>query len=456
MSNNRKLGQLERMMEILNIRASTWNIVTSSRIVGNLQPEILQRSLDIVQYRHPRLKSRIIHLQNGWYFQTEGTEKITLRIVDKLDIEQWEEVVVAEMNQKIDSGKILWRSVLVQSRIDPNLNYLVTTLHHAIADGLSSIKLHGEILTYYHQISSNSLIEPIIELAALPPVEEILPTWTKGWRGKINSAILFLKMALQKFWYRPRTLKHEKYVSIPQRYSDIICRQVDPETTQKFIQHCQQNKTTVHSVLCAIIMEAIAKKLTKKNTKNIRISYLLHIDLRRRLQPAISQENMTILSTTMMVCTAIQIGSQSIWKLAGEVKQNLETCIHGGNIFNMIKIAQPLVDFCFIFPRQVAATFFISNIGKVNIPKIYGELELVEISFASSHALYAGVLAVNVVTFQEKMMLNFVFSQPATSRETAEFLANEVIYSIHEISREQGIGNREISKIKVGNYRFIN
>jgi NRPS condensation-like uncharacterized protein len=190
-------------------------------------------------------------------------------------------------------------------------------------------------------------------------------------------------------------------------------------------------------------MEAIAKKVTKKNTKNTKISYLLYIDLRRRLQPVISQENMTVLSTTMMGYTAIKIGSQSIWKLAGEVKQNLEIFIQGGNIFNMIKIAQPLVDFCFIFPRQVAATFSISNIGKVNIPKIYGELELAEISFAGSHALYAGVLAVNVVTFREKMMLNFVFSQPATSRETAEFLANEVIYSIHEINRGQRIGNRE-------------
>jgi len=436
MSDNRKLGQLEQMMEILNTRAKTWNVVTISRVLGNIQPEILSKSLELVQYRHPRLKSRIIHLQDGWYFQTEGTQKITLRVVKKLHFEQWESFALEEMNQIIASDKCLWRVVLVQSQDDPLVHYLITTLHHAIADALSSVQLHVQILTYYHKIISGSIIEPIVELTALPPIEEILPTSTRSWRGKINSAVLLLKIAFQKYWYRPRTLKNEKYVSIPQRYSDFICRQIDPETTQKFIQHCHQEKTTVNSALSAILIQAIAKKIARKKDKTIRISYLSYIDLRRRLQPVIGQENMGVVSTTMMGFTNIKTSGQSIWRLAREVQRDLEKITQSGDIFNMINIAKTLVDFCFLFPREIAATFAISNIGKVNIPKTYGELELSEISFAGAKALYAGVLGVNVATFQGKMLLNFVFSQPSLSREKTEDLINDVIYSIYQVTDE--------------------
>ena len=100
----------------------------------------------------------------------------------------------------------------------------------------------------------------------------------------------------------------------------------------------------------------------------------------------------------------------------------------------MIFLAKQLINFSLLFPNQVSATVSVSNVGKVNIPHTYGELELEEISFVGSHALYAGIFIVHAATFQEKMTLNFVFSQPSLNRHTMEKLVDNCISYIMKIS----------------------
>ena len=100
----------------------------------------------------------------------------------------------------------------------------------------------------------------------------------------------------------------------------------------------------------------------------------------------------------------------------------------------MILIAKQLINFSLLFPNQVSATVSISNVGKINIPHSYGQLELEEISFVGSHALYAGMFIVHAATFQEKMTLNFVFSQPSLHRETMEKIVDNCINYIMKFS----------------------
>ncbi|MGM3309235.1 phthiocerol/phthiodiolone dimycocerosyl transferase family protein [Anabaena sp. WFMT] len=432
MPDNRKLGSLEEIMEILNKRAKTWNLVTISRIKGNFQEAFLRKSLDILQYRHPRLNSRIIDFENCLYFQTAGTEKIALRVINPLDETQWQEVVNEEMNQEIDSSKCLMRVVLAPILGDQKISYLITTLHHAIADGLSSIQLHSQILNYYQRLASGDTIQPIISLESLPPIESIITKYAQDYRGYISSNLLSLKIGIQKLFYRPKTLGFEKYVSIPERISQIIHRQIEPELTQKFIDKCRRENVTVYSALCAILMFTVARKIIKPNQKSMNVNCLSYLDLRRRLQPQISESDLGIMATSMMQFYTIKAHT-SFWELARLVKHNLETSIKRGDIFSMPLIAKQLINFCFFFPKQVAATVSVSNIGKINIPNIYGELELEDISFAGSHALYGGMFVIHAASFQGKMLLNFVFSQPSISKQLMDYLIENIISCIYEI-----------------------
>ncbi|ALB39675.1 MULTISPECIES: phthiocerol/phthiodiolone dimycocerosyl transferase family protein [Nostocales] len=433
MAINRKLGQLEETMEILNQRAKTWNVVTISRIRGNIQETVLRQSLNIIQYRHPALNSHIINSRNSYYYQSKGTGKLPLQVVNIRESQEWEAIVNAEMNQVIDSSKYLLRVVLVKILNQQNINYLITTTHHAITDGLSSVQLHSEILTYCQKITEGKSLPIVTTLERLPPIEKLLPTWTNSFKSKLGRVALLLNIALQKYWNQPKALRVEKYVPISQRRCEIIHRQLSEESTRQFIQQCRQENTTVQSALCAALMLTVSKQLAKNHEDNIPVSCLSYLDLRRRLQPEISTENMTVLAASLMKFYRIT-NNTSFWELARKVKHNLNEKIHQGEIFQMIYLAKYLINFSLLFPNQVSPTVSVSNLGKVNIPHNYGELELEEISFVGSHALYAGMFIVHAATFQEKMTLNFVFSQPSLNQQTMERLVDHCIDSIMKVS----------------------
>ncbi|MBO1071878.1 MAG: alcohol acetyltransferase [Dolichospermum sp. DEX189] len=433
MAINRKLGQLEETMEILNQRAKTWNVVTISRIRGNIQETVLRQSLNIIQYRHPALNSHIINSRNSYYYQSKGTGKLPLQVVNIRESQEWEAIVNAEMNQVIDSSKYLLRVVLVKILNQQNINYLITTTHHAITDGLSSVQLHSEILTYCQKITEGKSLPIVTTLEPLPPIEKLLPTWTNSFKSKLGRVALLLNIALQKYWNQPKALRVEKYVPISQRRCEIIHRQLSEESTRQFIQQCRQENTTVQSALCAALMLTVSKQLAKNHEDNIPVSCLSYLDLRRRLQPEISTENMTVLAASLMKFYRIT-NNTSFWELARKVKHNLNEKIHQGEIFQMIYLAKYLINFSLLFPNQVSPTVSVSNLGKVNIPHTYGELELEEISFVGSHALYAGMFIVHAATFQEKMTLNFVFSQPSLNQQTMERLVDHCIDSIMKVS----------------------
>ncbi|WP_138505657.1 phthiocerol/phthiodiolone dimycocerosyl transferase family protein [Nostoc sp. PA-18-2419] len=432
MIDNRKLGRLEQAMEILNSRAKTWNIVTISRINGYIYEETMRQALDMIRCRHPRLNSRIVRYQNSLSFQTQETANIPLRFLKVLDNQQWQEVVCEEMNQGIDSSKGLLRVVLLHLSGNEQISYLITTIHHAIADGLSCIRLHSEILTFCQKIVSNEPNNSVTSLTSLPPIEELMPRWTKGFRGRINSAIFLLQLSLQEIWNQPKTLGFEKYVSIPKRSCNIIHRQLDQELTQKFVDSCKQENTTVHNALCAALMLTVARTIVKGQRKDIRVNCISYLDLRRHFKPAISDEHLAVLSSSIMEFYLIKSNS-SFWELAREVKYKLEASKNHGDFFKMVLVAKYLINFCCIYPKKIAATVSVSNIGKINISKNYGKFELEEISFIGSNAFFAGIFAIHVSTFQGKMILNISFSQPSISQVTMEHLVNNFISYIYDI-----------------------
>ena len=104
MLETRELAAHEQSMEILNNLAASFHIVTISRIKGILGEELLRQALDIIQNRHPLLNARIIAKSNSFWFES-GADKISLSVVDKQCIQQWQEVVIEELNKKINSDK---------------------------------------------------------------------------------------------------------------------------------------------------------------------------------------------------------------------------------------------------------------------------------------------------------------------------------------------------------------
>jgi NRPS condensation-like uncharacterized protein len=424
MINTRKLVSIEQAMEILNRRAGSYNVVTISRIKGPLSEEIIRQALDLVQSRHSHLNSRIVGSLDSLWFETEGTQKIPLRVVNKFHNEQWQEVVLEEMNEKIDSSKVLVRAALVQIESENNTSYLLTTVHHAITDGLSGIRLHSEILTYCKNLASGEQITQVPSLP-VPSVEELLPESMKGFRGSINGVLFLLRLTLQHLWKRPETLGFEKCVPIELRRCGMVHRQLDEDLTQQLVELCRQEKTTVQGALCAAMLLAAASRITTVKKTDVCVSCESYIDLRRRLKPVVSDENMSLLASSLTSFHTLGTNT-SFWELARDVKQQLEVGLERGNIFSVVLMSRKIFESLLAQPNKVPLTVALTNVGRVNIPKVYGPFDLEEISFVPAQAAFGGVFTAAVATFEGKMLLNFIFSEPSISRETMETLVDTV------------------------------
>ncbi|MEG4940613.1 phthiocerol/phthiodiolone dimycocerosyl transferase family protein [Microcoleus sp. F4-D5] len=425
MVNNRILAPHQHLLEILNRRASTWNMTVFSRIRGFLSEETLRQALEVAQYRHPYLNCRIVGDLDRLRFETEGTQKIPLRVVERIHEKHWQEIVLSELNEKIDSSRYLMRAVLVRDEGDNGISHLITTVHHAIADGLSFLQLQSEILTYCCQKNFGELLNQVAQLAALPPLEELMP---KPAKASLENQTKIAEID---------HLTVEKLVSIKSRCSGWFYRQLNEGLIQKLEKMARQEKTTVNGALCAAMLLAIAKIIRQtKRTDSLRLSCESSINLRPYLEPAVSNEHLSWLISLVYSRHVIETNT-AFWDLAREVRQQIKEGLPHSVQFNLAEFDRELAQKILVSPNELGITVEITNMGKLNIPTAYGALELEEISLIFGQAGFAGVPALAVTTFRKKAILNFLFSEPSISRETMEILADSVVYYLHEACGEE-------------------
>jgi len=437
MNNNRALSVTEQAMELMNRQNGSLNIVTISRIKGEIRKEILRQALDAIQSIHPLLNSRIVGTLDHLEFTNQGTGKIPLCVVSQGINDKWEDVVREELNKTIDSSQVLLRCVLVDKKSEINTSYLITTVHHGISDGTSCISLQSEILKCYQIIASGDSIDIDCQ-PALPPLDELLPKWMKGKKGIDNGKWFLLKMKLQMLLHKPEKLESEETVPIESRSCGMTHRFLEKELTQKLIELCRQEKTTVQGALCAAMLLTVANKISRKKLRSIKVSCGSYVDMRRHLEPPIKPENMGFLSSS--VSSLHHIKPQMLfWDLSRDITKNIEIGLKRKDIFKPLMMFRKIFQYYIDNPDNFPNTIAVTNIGRVNISKVYGDLEIEEISFVPSIAILGKIFMVATATFQEKMLLNFIASKPSLSQETIEMLASDVINSLIEVCQEKVI-----------------
>lgn len=427
MIGNRKLAPIEQTMEILNQHAGSFNVVTISRIKGDLNEEIVRQALDLIQGRHPHLNSRIVGDLDSLRFDF-GAKNIPLRVVQKHSSEQRQEVVLEELNQPIDSDKCLARAVLITFS-DGQPNYLLTILHHAISDGLSTVQLHSEILTYCQKIVEGEIEENIPSLHPLPDIQELMSKSMQGKIATIKGILFLLRLKLKLSLHRPQTLRFEKCVPTELRRCNMVQRKLNKEITAQLVELCRKEKTTVQGALCAAMMLAAAKEISSETRAKLRLSCRSFVDLRRRLKPEINRENLGVLASSITSLHTLEINT-SFWDLARDVREQIKVSLESEDIFSIVLMFRKICESLLSRPNEAPVTVGVTNIGRIDIPSDYGLFKLEEISFVPAQAAFGGVFSAALTTFQDTMILNFMFSEPSISKERIEILVNHTISCI--------------------------
>jgi len=437
MNNNRALSVTEQAMELLSHQHSSFNIVTISRIKGEIKEEILRQALDAVQSIHPLLNSRIIGTLEHLEFTNHGTGKIPLSVVSQGINDNWEDVVREELNKSIDSSQVLLRCILLYKQSEINASYLITTVHHAISDGLSSISLQSEILKCYQIMASGDAID-IDCGSAIPPLEELLPKWMKGKKGIGNGTWFLLKMKVQMLLHKPEQLEPEETVPLESRTCGMTHRFLEKELTQKIIELCRQENTTVHGALCAAMLLTVANKISREKPRSIKVSCRSYVDLRRRIEPPIKNKHMSFLASFLTSFHHLK-PQMSFWDLSRDITKDIELGLNTQEFFKPLTIFRKIIEYYIKNPDEFLLTSGVSNIGLVDISEVYGDLEIEEISFVASDAIFGKNFTVTVATFKDKMLFNFIASKPSLSQETIELLATRVINCLIEVCQEKVI-----------------
>ncbi|NES18696.1 MAG: alcohol acetyltransferase [Symploca sp. SIO3E6] len=413
MNENRKLIAMEQGMEMFNRLANSLNVVIISRIKGSLNEDVVRQSLDLVQIRHPRLNCRIVGSLNDWYFQTKRTPKNPLRVICNHDPEYWKIIAVDELNNQINSEKFLFRAVLIKSNNEGNINYLITTGHHAIIDAISGVYLHSEILNLCYQILSTNKVPSISKLPVLPSLEDLIPK------------IVELSVQDKQLNKKTETLGFEKYLPNELRSCGLVHRKLEPELTNRIISSCKKENTTVHGALCAAMLLTVAETI-KGEDRDLYLNCRSSVDLRRRVNPPISDENIAMVVSALTTFHEIR-EDKPFWQLAREVTRQIKQKLETSEIYKVVLSYKKGTEFLLANPDKIPFSVFITNIGRVRIPSDYGLFKLEEISYALSLTAMGSVFAVAVSTFEEEMILNFIYSKPGISQDTIEMLIEKTI-----------------------------
>ncbi|MEQ8468462.1 phthiocerol/phthiodiolone dimycocerosyl transferase family protein [Coleofasciculus sp. E1-EBD-02] len=413
MTENRKLIAMEQGMEMFNRLANSLNVVIISKIKGSLSEDVVRQSLDLVQIRHPRLNCRIIGLLDNLHFETEGTQQIPLRVIFSSDPKHWEFIAKNELNNQISSDKVLLRAVLIKINNRSNFNYFITTCHHAVIDAISGVHLHSEILNLCYNILSNNQIDSVSKLPVLPSLEDLIPQ------------IFELSFQDKQLNKKPETLEFEKYLPNELRSCGIVNRKLEPEFTNRIISSCKKQNTTVHGALCAAMLLTVAETI-KGEDRDLYLNCRSSVDLRRRLNPPVSDETIAMVVSALTTFHEIR-EDKPFWELAREVTQQIKEKLETSELYNVVLSYKKGTEFLLNNPEKIPFSVFITNIGRVRIPSDYGLFKLEEISYALSLTAMGSVFAVAVSTFEEKMMLNFIYSLPAISQNKIEKLIKKTI-----------------------------
>jgi NRPS condensation-like uncharacterized protein len=391
---NRLLGASEQTLSLL-AQTKPINVVLCATITGAITTKQLNAALAWVQQRHPLLKVKVVD-ENSEHprFVSEGVASIPLQVIERQGEGHWCLEVQEELSRPFSrTDDPLVRVICLQS---PSISELIVSFDHCIGDGLSGVYLLRDILYYLSELDINYLPQQ----RELPSCEELFPLKDTsdqliGTRYPINqenSTIFEQKLSISQN-------------SIDEKQNHLIYWYFLPEETAKLISYCRKEEISVHSILCASYLLAIANEM--KLADDAILKCMSPINLRNYLLPQVGEDFGTYYTREV---TYHQIRDTSnLCNVARDVKRQLKQVMASDKIFNhllevkaflsnkpdALKLRQYL-------KGLIGSDLTVTNLGRLDFPVQFGSLHLQQL-----YITVAGIapIIVGAVTLGGKMFV---------------------------------------------------
>jgi NRPS condensation-like uncharacterized protein len=367
-------------------------IQTTAHLQGELTVNVLQQALQAVAARHPLLSSQIVQKEGSLYFAKMPPQEIPIKVYKGSKIH---EVLRTELNLPIPEKPLFRAAILDHS-------FLIVTVHHAVADGISCMQLQKEILETYAALVDKRY-KPAPPLPLIHPLEyfssqETTPEKTAQFVKRQTEYVKTLNV---------QTIPHAEGTPT----IEFIQRRLNLEALQK---RCKEHQVTIHGALCAAHLLAV-REMISNTDQPIELYNSSPVNLRPRINPPMDEEHM--LSMAWGHGDRYSVSKYtSLWTLASAINKDIAECIESKEIFDRILAFRELMS------AMILISFSITNVGKIRIPKHYGPITLKEIYFIPIY--WFPFLGASVGTFDDQLTLSYQYLTPHFSTDLIEKLAD--------------------------------
>jgi NRPS condensation-like uncharacterized protein len=437
-----------------------YNVLVLARIKGQFGENALRSAMQKIQQRHPLLRAHVEFDENhrAWFI-SHDTLDIPVKIYARTSDEAWLEACYEEnrIPFQLDKGPLL-RVIWVR---DASASELVLLGQHAICDGTALVYLMRDLLTY--------LGDPSVEVEVL----DALPTVDKAFdldRIRLNLILRRVISQLAEIW-RDNEIRFvlEDFEPLQAVFNasklQVLTHELSPEETGELVQISRDHGVTVNTLLYSALISA---QLEIQGTeKDYLQNILLPVSLRPHMDPAIGE------------VVAFYAGGEAFphkvtlkkdfWKRTRRLHSHLQKHItidaalnNAKRLYSLpptwldarailflgTKLPEPnpkydqllqVVEQSSLLQRLVKRNLMeefqiglaLTNLGRMDIPQQYGELELESIYFIPPTNLLAEKV-IGILTVGGRLRIAISFLEKYVKPEIVLTLLNRALQIIRE------------------------
>ncbi len=428
---NRELGIMEKAQALTN-EVFPFNAVVVLRVANGPSEETLRKVLNILQRRFPLLRVHIRKEKKRYFFESQGTPAIPLKVVNREKGTDWQQVVEEELNRTIDFLKgPLVRLTYITGPARESESEIVITFHHAIIDADSGTNLAHEMLTLCTSLASAGefrTLEPI------PPVENFFPPAYKGIRRMGNIFRFLLRQVGDEFLYRLRSRGSRKAPIHTAGRCKILPVKLSKETTGALCKGARRKRITLNSLMEAAILMAVHKHIYQG--KGVPLRSFSMADLRPYLVPPLSEKHLGSYFAMMRFSVRMKENPR-VWDLAGEINDLMYASVKRGDKFAFNLLSAQMMKALLKFKAFRMATTAVSYTGPVKLEKVYGKTAVKDIHVFISNFVLGPEYTAAVRLFNRQFYWDILYLDSDMGFEEAKVLADEIVNLMEAAVKEE-------------------
>lgn len=420
---NRKLGVFETA-QVLSGEYAPFNAVAVFQLVNGPSPDIVGKSLKLIQQRHPLLKMRIVKEKSSYIFESEGTPKIPHTVIERKAEDHWKLVAEEELNKNFDLTRgTLVRCVQLVPEMPNSLCEIIITFQHSIIDASSIFQLSHELLSLGHTIRINVNKKDYSPLKLISPAEDFFPPAFKGIRRNGNTILFLARQIGDEINYRRKTRGRAMPHIRERSRCRIVPIQLSENHTRILIQQSRRNRVSLMSCCSAAMLIAFSRVFYKN--QGIPLRHLIFADLRPYLKPPVSKEHIGSYQS-MMRLTIFVNECQNFWELAQQVNQKTYRAAKRGDKFIAPLMSAKMMRKYIGSQKMRMGTTALSYTGISHIQSRYGDIQVESLHGFVSNFPIGPELTATARIFKKRLYWDFVYLDSDMDEDKAYSIADEI------------------------------